>query len=288
VISPSDILLNLSGGTPNKTALLSIGGDMSSYTVAIATNQSLFSNVTSAQCLSGFIDYRCVYVYNSSDLYPLYGATVEILSQVSTGADISIGCTFNNDIQRIVFSGPFGDGQITLQYVSQNLVTSVIVPYNNNSTNWTNNFINAINSIPGLQVTVTSTVISNMMAVFIINFGGVSAYRYQELFQVAANNMSFTPTIAIDKLQDGSPINSTPLAIASTIAIPPVSNYTSDSIYLGTLQPNDFCPVWIQRAVLPNTPYVENDGFTLQTSGDTTGIPYDPSVIPITDSIVEV
>lgn len=63
---PSDIKFYLSGGAANTDPLLSVGGAISSTEVSATALNNVWSDITAETMSDGFLDYRCIYIKNTS------------------------------------------------------------------------------------------------------------------------------------------------------------------------------------------------------------------------------
>lgn len=91
-IVSSDLHYPLSGGTSNTDPNASLGGVISTTDIVDNVSQNLFQNVTGAQSLAGFIDYRGIYVKNAHASLTLIGAKIWIQQQpTATGDATAIG-----------------------------------------------------------------------------------------------------------------------------------------------------------------------------------------------------
>lgn len=85
----SDIKFYLSGGAANSDPLASLGGARSSVVINPAT---LFDNVTSDEAAAGDVEYRCVYVANTSGADTLLSALAWISANTpSADTTLEIG-----------------------------------------------------------------------------------------------------------------------------------------------------------------------------------------------------
>lgn len=62
----SDIKFYLSGGAANSDPALSVGGAISTTEVSATALNNVWSDITSDDMSDGFLDYRCIYVKNTS------------------------------------------------------------------------------------------------------------------------------------------------------------------------------------------------------------------------------
>lgn len=87
-ITATDIQYRLSGGAANALPLSSIGGIKSST----SSSTTLFDDVTSAEALSGDVEYRLIYVHNNHATLTYIGSKVWIQTNTpSVSTDIAIG-----------------------------------------------------------------------------------------------------------------------------------------------------------------------------------------------------
>ena len=84
-ISASDINFYYSGGSNNLDPTKSIGGQASVNLIEGISN-SIFSDVTDIAVTEDKIDYRCFYIFNTSELYSLYETNIYVLSQSGSGS----------------------------------------------------------------------------------------------------------------------------------------------------------------------------------------------------------
>ena len=64
-VSPSDVIIRLSGGSINTDPDASLGGVMSNTSPDPIALNNLFGNVSAGESAAGSIDYRCVYILNN-------------------------------------------------------------------------------------------------------------------------------------------------------------------------------------------------------------------------------
>lgn len=91
-IVTSDLHYPLSGGSGNTDPNASLGGAPSTTDIVDNTSQNLFQNVTGANSLAGFIDYRGIYAKNAHASLTLIGTKIWIQQQpTATGDATAIG-----------------------------------------------------------------------------------------------------------------------------------------------------------------------------------------------------
>jgi hypothetical protein len=101
----TDIQYRLSGGAANAVPNASIGGAKSSVSVVDATLHNLFDVVSSAEALSGDVEYRCFYVHNAHATLTLTAAKIWIQTQTpdtETSADIGLAAAAVNATETAV------------------------------------------------------------------------------------------------------------------------------------------------------------------------------------------
>ena len=94
IILPEDIKFYLSGGYFNSDAILSLGGETSSFQLVSGTLNGLFDRVDTSEAESGDREYRCVYLRNTSQTRKLLGTKIWIetgTASADTAIAISIG-----------------------------------------------------------------------------------------------------------------------------------------------------------------------------------------------------
>jgi hypothetical protein len=271
LIPPEKILFLLSGGSSNFDPSSSLGGFPSSARVSGGTN-GLFSDIPPAQATSGYIDYRCLYLRNSSESDFLYDSSVYVNSEVSGGSSIQIGVFRSSEKQTISIDGPADSGFLVLRLgtiqFSSDFAGSV--------SSFASNIVSSMSSV-GLKGAVAEWSSNGLKSDISISFLGEMNNRSWPLLEVIENGLGpgEKPVISISRQSSGSPVN----AVAPTIATPEVPptgvafEQTSPTarIELGTFGPGDTIPLWIKRTTPPDTPLKELDGVTIRLSGDPFG-----------------
>jgi len=264
MISGSDIVIVLSGGTANTNPSLSLGGDPSGYPVTSGIN-NLFNNINKQESESGHTDYRCIYVFNNSALYSLYDTDVFVSSIGTAGATKKIGIPLSTDQQKIVTTGTVTGGSFTLVYETG--YPDLVVNWDSIFTNWIANLQNALNGLPGVSgVIVDGTSVPNSVQ-FIIRFEGASNHKQHPLLTLKTNNLVGNPVVTITKITDGSPINNIASPIAGDTITPAGITFGTATINIGILGPAEGFPIWIERHTIANVSPKYNDGFNLKVNG---------------------
>jgi predicted phosphodiesterase len=94
IILPEDLKFYYSGGFFNSDASLSLGGETSSFQLISGTLNGLFDRVDTSEAISGDMEYRCVYLRNTSQTRKLLGTKIWIetgTASPDTAIAISIG-----------------------------------------------------------------------------------------------------------------------------------------------------------------------------------------------------
>src|SRR5215203_135271 len=105
IILPEDIKFYLSGGFYNSDPTLSLGGDVSSFQLVSGTLHGLFDRVDTSEAELGDIEYRCVYLVNTSQTRKLLGTKIWIetgTASADTAIAISLGSSGINGTEPLV------------------------------------------------------------------------------------------------------------------------------------------------------------------------------------------
>lgn len=270
----TDITLVLSGGSSNININNSLGGDPSATPIIDDVFNNLFTDITSDQSVSGYEDYRCIYVFNDGNT-TIYNMSLWLDNITDAGSSMTIGVISATEIQRITISGAsVNGGSFTLNYKDKPLVSN----YNTDLGIWAtslknlilalnddngNNFFNDVNIV---AQTIGTTII------FDIFFNGIDSQRNFDKFVLTSNDITPSTSIIIATTQEGSPINT--LASQINVATTPpggVGFYlaTQNSpIVLPYLASGEGFPLWIKRTTLAGTVAQERDAFTLKIQAE--------------------
>lgn len=276
-ISASDISYLYSGGNANYDPDLSLGGDVSSYMI---TGNRIFNDLSADQAETGRTDYRCIYISNDNATQSLYEANIFINSQVTGGANVTLGFYEENEKQNVILSNAskITGGSFTLIYTDVYLGTTTpfVVNYNANPSIIASNFQTAISAITNLDdVTVTLVSSAGDTYLFEVNYLGGAGKRYHEALTLQTNNLTYSSgacaipadCVTITKVTSGSPINSIPDELDAPTTAPAYVDFALTSYSVGTFRNYDIIPVWIQRTVPANTLAIEDDGVTIRMRG---------------------
>ena len=253
MLNPNDILFLYSGGTTNSNPDLSLGGEISAYEVPISIN-NLFPDADENQQLTGFTDYKCFYVYNSSETDEISNVQVYIDDVRDNPVQVSLGLRLTNDVQRITISGVVVSGDVTFAVGTK---TTSPINYTGNPETFGIEIQNALNSLEGISGVTVLTSYTNTFQRHQVTFTGTLSNRLVDTITVVSNNLitdvSINPAIQISKISAGGPINSTTVTVGSATTRPRGITFyqTSRSIKktIGTLQPLEYFAVWIRRIV---------------------------------------
>jgi hypothetical protein len=275
------ILFLLSGGTSNIDPSQSLGGEPSTAIILDGIN-NLFSNVTREHVTSGYIDYRCFYIYNNSE-DPLTDLEIFIASQVEGGSVGYLGINIADDEQQVsvlstnlvtggYFTFTFGDSP------------SIHVNYDADIDNWATNFQNALLTYADLtSVTVTGSFFPDYSVgyfhnqkayIFVVQFSEIDGQRNQPYITINGNHLTGVSNIDMSVLKKvtGSPCNTIARSIAAATTVPDgVIFYNSspiNRITLGSLMPREYLPIWIKRVTPSGVSEMNNDGFSVNLVGN--------------------
>lgn len=79
------------GNTTAGTASGSLGKYISTTTIADATLNAVFDDITGAENAASTVDYRCIFIHNSNASNALQNAVMWLSAEVAGGASIAIG-----------------------------------------------------------------------------------------------------------------------------------------------------------------------------------------------------
>jgi hypothetical protein len=259
----SNLSLVLSGGASNINPNLSLGGDPSSTKVNDNIINNLFGDVSQDSTIAAASeDYRCVYVFNDVG-YPLEDVKIWMFYDIPEGADVLLGTTQQNEVQRISIQGTIDSGFFTLSYDGDILPN---VNYNSNLDDFAAELQTSLLNM-FYSVVVTHNVVSNT-TIFDVEFTEKSGKRSYDLLSVYQNNLSPQADISVSRIYAGYPINTIAPAISSANVTPAnVPFYVPSSqspISLPRLEVGDGFPLWIERSVPINATPKELDGFTMR------------------------
>tara|TARA_Y100000034_G_scaffold86053_1_gene103158 strand:- start:4020 stop:5816 length:1797 start_codon:yes stop_codon:yes gene_type:complete len=261
-VFPVDTVCFLSGGLSNNDPLLSIGGTASLTEV----ESNLFDNFQPSESTTGLEDYRCIYIYNAlTNSIEDIKLWIEIPPTSDTVT--TIGIDESDDMQEVkvdFFAGFPSTGSFTLDFDGNDIVVSA----SSDLESFALNFQNALRDNTSLtDVTVAGQLIGATIT-FIVHFVGDDGKRDQPTFALKNNSLEGNPSMTINKVIVGSPINATAETIATDTTIPLNPSFKSTTealpIVVPSLNVNEGFPLWIKRTVAINPIPTQNDGFTLR------------------------
>jgi len=273
--------IEYSGGIGNSDPLESIGGDPSGVVVPPVI-ENIFGNLEATETNNGIIDYRMIYV-NNTGAAAINTLQTSLIYELNTPAQIYLGYFLANELQTFTFSNYPSSGTITFTYTDffGNLYPLSPITYVSPTQLATDlaNQLNNLNDIFGQQILGGVVCLSQTEAlgfVLQINFTGESGNKYQNLL-TQTNTLNVSVSNA-SKIIDGSPINTTPVKLGSTLDRPVSTTFFTANpntpITIGKLLNNpyrtgegEYLPIWIQRNVPPNTGAQEVAGATLKLNG---------------------
>jgi len=273
-ITANDLSLVYSGGTTNTDPNASLGGQPSGTEVPEGLS-NVFDNTTPERALTGYTDYRCLYLFNDSE--NIYNVEIYLEKQLDNPAELSLGVFRQAAVQTINITQTVVGGNFILTIGGLN--TPVIL-FDINPVTFGNNIKEALNSLVGYQGIEVSYSYSPSLLSYKVIFGNVNTIsqvsnRAQELLGVAQNNLVLqaggTPTINIVSDVDGGPINTTAPKITAANQIPSgVSFFVTsqdDTLKIGYLREDFGFPFWIRRVIPAKSDPSSLSGATLKIKG---------------------
>lgn len=277
VINQNDVYFILSGGSTNADPHSSLGGTPSEIVDGIINNGRLFSDVSTTDSTDGKIDYRCIYLINSSPDATLYETKIYIEEYIESGSSIYIGVDKSNERQVITINSnntinETDSFDFSIETHSGTHTFNVV--WGDGET-FASNLKNSINSIEGIKDCSVSFVQSevNSMYIFEINFSGtISKNRnYNRIQSISAP--SNVNSVNIQTSNEGRPINSTAVEIETETTVPNgvefIETTISSPLNMGNLQPTDIIPIWIKRVIPTGASPVESEQINIKILGKT-------------------
>ncbi len=269
----TDIKYYHSGGGANCDIAADLGGAISTCQLSGPALNNLFNDVSPSTSRIGQIDYRCLYIKNTSSSETLRDANLYVSSERKSGSLIALGITVREEIHRLLITGtkPPNEGDSMTLLVPG--YSNFTVPYHVNPTIWQGRFqteIRAIDGLQGVRVVVSGTVGFPTSLSFIIYYTGQAVNKDLGVIQVISSSLdgqTLTPT----RPQIGTPVNSTAVTIANSTTAPAGISFAypgeGSPIELGSLRPSDMVPIWVKRITPANTTIFLVDNFVLNLDG---------------------
>ena len=278
-ILETDVQLRYSGGPFNIEPDKSLGGLMSQITIKSGSLENLFDSVVDRDKDVPLVDYRAVYVVNSSVIDSLYhvGTLLEDVTTDGT-AIMKIGTSLQNEIQTI--SIPKEDtvtgGSFALKFGAE---TTETINWSADINTMATDIQLALRGLDSLRDVSITGLSSNNNRIFTASFIGEDGNHLHPILSSFESDIKTTSGLAdiiITATQRGSPINdvATDIAFANNapvgiVFVDPMSFFAPISI--GRLRPSEGFFVWIERTVAVNSSErLKDDGFTLRITGFTT------------------
>jgi hypothetical protein len=264
-VNGNDLLLVYSGGDLNSSPYDSLGGEPSSFPVNGVLN-NLFENLTDEEMLNKNIDYKCLYLINNNNNNSFFNLRIFIDKSQNEFTNIQLGIKKTKEIQRL-----------TLNYEA---ITGGIIAFTYNNitvnANWSNTgyiFANNIkNSLNNIFKNVETCLIEKTDTKIIIDikFDDEDDYRFHDLLNINIENLiSENPkTFSISRTSAGAPINYIHDSLENKNTVPygvVFDDYNSlNPLLIGTLQSNEYLPLWFKRTSVKSSGSMSNDNFNLR------------------------
>jgi len=275
-----EILFYLSGGLNNRDPDKSLGGGYSN-TVIWNGLDNLFDDFTIEEEY-GFIDYRCFYIKNGGE-NDWTDVTIYMANEQESSCAIGmLGIEESDEVQQLNIISNLGaiGGSFNFD-LGGDIAT---VDYNSDIDVWANNFENALASIGFLDTVIVGKVFSDISSpqyqnktfqIFQITFTDSDGRRNQSLIIPGSNNLIMqagdSSTLTSSKVIRGAPINTEAPQIPSQTTPPAnivfIPSTRDAPIFLGTLKPGDYVPVWIKRESQQDTTSAKIDQFVVGLRG---------------------
>lgn len=254
-----DINIVLSGGTQNTDQRDSLGGFPSPVPPGDGKN-NLFNNVTPRQTTQGWVDYRCLYVFNDSE-DARYSVNTYIVYLNEVGATVQLGVLLQNEVQSLNFNTIPTGGSFT---ISVQGLKSDTITWDGDPGVLAERIEEAISAVTDCSVTVPTA----GTHVYHIEFQGILGNKALSTMSVTDNVLLPSPISPITaRVTYGSPINTVAPDIGDEKIAPTgiaFSTPLAPGLHIGKLSPSEGFPVWVKRIVTPGFEAVEDDGFELK------------------------
>lgn len=245
-----DVKFFYSGAGTGLNPELSLGGAISLQEVF-----EVFDDITAKNSRAGLIDYRCLYVKNTSSSLSWRNVKFYIDWECKSGSSVDVGVVRRTEIQTVEVLGPTPPNENDYMTLHVPTYGDFTVPYHINITEWQGRFQTAMRGLDGLQdvrVDVAGEVDGDngTDVVFTVNFLGQADSRKIASIVVIDNSLN-AQSITINEIQEGSPISVTACTIPDILTAPTCTDFSyplrGSPIQLGNLRPNDAFPVWLRR-----------------------------------------
>jgi hypothetical protein len=272
-ITANDIAFFMSGGPSNRDPSRCIGGYPSNYEVSNGIN-GLLSNIDAEAALFGKTDYRCFYVANKSEENTLYGTSLHFELEDYGEIQLDLGVVKNTESQVISVNGTVFFGSVLLSFEGEQFT----VVWDGSPNAFAASLTAALLSI-GLEGALVSRSSSSNSHKFTVIFRGQLDNKVYPLIQLISNDLEgpSKPVVSIARQTGGRPINSVAPLLATPEVVPHNVRFVSTSpeskLFVGTLSPGDYMPVWIRRIVPQRVAYQKGSNAVIRVSGQTTGAP---------------
>jgi len=269
--SENIVVFRLSGGEDNLNPLLSLGGEISSYAVSGDAN-GLFPDLSDASVREGYTDHRCLYVFNGSP-QALENASIHVAEPDLGESRVLLGLKKRSESQVISVTGPVFFGYVTFSFEN----TEFSSVWSGSPDAFASGIVSGFAGIGVEGVSVSLSFVGNIHR-FTVLFGGDNDNKAHPLIQVSESALEGveTPSVSVSRQMGGLPINSTAYSIATPETIPAnvdfVATSASNRLYVGTLGPGDYFPVWVKRATPSRSESKQGAKFELRVAGTITEV----------------
>ena len=269
-MTEKDIQFLLSGGMKNFDPSLSLGGDVSNFSIDNKLN-NLFNDVTGSQISSGSIDYRCIYVKLTSSTEKLKNASVFLQKETGIGAEVSVGLSIASDVQILTIPGAPVGGSFQLSFIEKSskgtkITTTRDVLWVPDVSFMEQRISALVNSLGNLKnVTCVGQQTSSSYD-FVLTF---ESGRAQELLNVQ-NDRGLN--VVVSRGNIGGPIGRIAPEIGMSNNSPNgvtfISSARREPIKIGTMLPGDFLAIWLKREVTVGLSPIHPDKFGVRIIGE--------------------
>jgi len=265
----SSLTLVLSGGVSNVNPDASLGGAPSPTPIETGDN-NLFPDVTGDQVSTGYIDYKCMYLFNDDPTDDFNNCQIWIDSQSPKGAICDLGVKLANEQQKLTFVNAAG-GTFALNVDGHN---TAAIPFTWDPNLFAVNIQSGLRGLPNSRY-VNVTVLDSKN--YQVEWAGLEGNKKYPPMLVSDNSLlrdnPILPVgVTITETQAGTPINAIAPEIGNTTTPPTGVTFSRPTattpITIGLLKPTDGFSIWIRRTTDTEAIATATDGMVFKMKGD--------------------
>lgn len=259
----------LSGGLDNTDPQASLGGPPSPSPLTVGIN-NLFSDLTESQLATGYVDYKCCYLFNDAADDDYDKLKIWIESETSGGSNCLLGLKTANENQTLTFVN-VQDGTFTLRLDSHE--TNAIT-FDHNPVILAGNIQSGLRGLPNARNVVVTQIVGFS---FLLAWTGLEGNKKYPLVVMRQNNLGrdnplLPASVNFEETQPGSPINAIAPDIGNSTTPPTGIEFVETSstfpLTVGLVKPSEGFSFWIRRTTDKGTTFLASDSIVFMARGD--------------------